>query len=133
MRLEANIFALPSIFFLGAALVYGFLTEWTEWVGFTGILLTFGMFIMVGVYFKMLQKRHGARPEDREDGDIAELSGEQGFYAPWSWWPIVLAAGAALAFVALAVGWWILVPATVVGVIGLVGWVMEFSTGRHAH
>ncbi|WP_284327151.1 aa3-type cytochrome oxidase subunit IV [Demequina litorisediminis] len=50
-----------------------------------------------------------------------------------AWWPLPLALGAALAFTALAVGWWILVPATVVGVVGLCGWVMEFSTGRHAH
>ncbi|WP_062073495.1 cytochrome c oxidase subunit 4 [Demequina sediminicola] len=133
MRLEANIFTLPSIFFIGAALVYGFLSDWSEWVGITCIMLTFGMFIMVGIYFKMLEKRHGIRPEDREDGEIAELSGEQGFYAPWSWWPLVLAAGAALAFLALAVGWWILAPAVIVGVIGLAGWVMEFSLGRHAH
>ena len=36
-------------------------------------------------------------------------------------------------FVALAVGWWIMVPAAIVSVIGLVGWVMEYSFGRYSH
>jgi hypothetical protein len=133
MRLEANVFWMPSVFFFVAAIAYGIFTSWTEWVGITCILLTGGMFVMVGIYFKMLEKRHGTRPEDRNEAEISELAGDQGVYAPWSWWPLVLAAGAALAFVALAVGWWILVPALVVGVVGLVGWVMEFSVGKHAH
>lgn len=133
MRLESNIFWIPSVFFLLVAVVYAFLTEWNEWVGITALLLGFGMFIMVGVYFKMLEKRHGVRPEDDNDAHISQLAGDQGVYAPWSWWPLVIALGSALAFVAMAVGWWIMVPAVIVGVVGLVGWVMEFSTGRHAH
>lgn len=133
MRLESNVFWIPSVFFFVAATAYGIFTGWNEWVGLTCILLSGGMFIMVGIYFKMLEKRHGVRPEDNEVADISELSGEQGVYAPWSWWPLVMAAGAALAFVAMAVGWWIMVPAAVVGVVGTVGWVFEFSTGRHAH
>ncbi|MFV0634724.1 cytochrome c oxidase subunit 4 [Demequina sp.] len=133
MRLEANVFWFPSFFFLLAAVVYGFLTGWAEWVGITCILLSFGMFIMVAVYFRMLEKRHGQRPEDDESAEIADLSGSQGVYAPWSWWPLVIAAGAALAFTAMAVGWWIMVPALIVSVIGLVGWVFEFSRGIHAH
>ncbi|WP_084103477.1 cytochrome c oxidase subunit 4 [Demequina sp. NBRC 110056] len=133
MRLESNIFWMPSVFFFVAATAYGIFTGWAEWVGITCILLTGGMFVMVGIYFKMLEKRHGTRPEDDNSAEIAELSGEQGVYAPWSWWPLVIAAGAALAFLAMAVGWWIMVPAVIIGVVGLVGWVMEFSTGLHAH
>lgn len=64
---------------------------------------------------------------------ISEQAGDQGLYAPWSWWPLVLAFGCALAFVAMAVGWWVMVPAAIVAVIGLVGWVFEFSTGRFSH
>lgn len=133
MRLEANVFLFPSAFFVLAAVVYGSLTSFNEWVGLSLILLTGAMFIMVGVYFQMLVRRHGLRPEDTEDADIAEQAGEQGVYAPWSWWPLVLGIGSALAFIALAVGWWILVPAAIVGIIGIVGWVFEFSTGQHAH
>ncbi len=133
MKIEANVFFLPGLFFLLIAFIYGFLTDFQEMVGFPAILLTAGLALMVGVYFKMLERRHGARAEDRDDADIAELSGDQGFYAPWSWWPLVLALGGAIAFVAMAVGWWLMVPAAMVGTVGLVGWVMEFSTGRFAH
>ncbi|WP_062202115.1 cytochrome c oxidase subunit 4 [Demequina salsinemoris] len=133
MKIESNVFFLPGLFFLFIGLVYGFLTHFKETVGFPAILLTAGLAFMVGVYFKMLERRHGARPEDREDAEIAELSGDQGLYAPWSWWPLVMALGAAIAFVAMAVGWWLMAPAAIIGTIGVVGWVMEFSTGRFAH
>ena len=132
MRLEANIFLIPGAFFVLVAVVYGVLTGFDEMVGFPALLLTAGLAFMVGIYFKMLQKRHGLRAEDR-DAEIDEDAGDQGLYAPWSWWPLVLAAGAALAFIALAVGWWIMAPAAIVSLIGLSGWVMEYSKGRFAH
>lgn len=133
MRNEARVFNWPAIFFIIAGLVYGYVTDWSEWVGLLAILLSGGMFFMVGVYFNMLTKRHGMRPEDNSEGMIAELAGEQGVYAPWSWWPLVLGLACALGFLALAVGWWMLAPAAVLAVIGLVGWVFEFSRGQHAH
>ena len=43
------------------------------------------------------------RCADIDDGDP-----ELGEYSPWSWWPIVLAASAAIAAVGLAVGTWML-------------------------
>ena len=133
MNREASLFNLPAAFFFLAALAYGLSTDWKEWVGIVCITLTGGMFLMVGIYFRMLAKRHGERPEDRNDAEIHELAGEQGIYAPWSWWPLVLAAAAALGFMAMAIDWWIMAPALVLAVIGLVGWVFEFSRGQHAH
>lgn len=133
MHKESGLFILPAVFFFAATIAYGFFTDWSEWVGIVCILLTGGMFLMIGVYFRMLAKRHGERPEDRNDAEIHELAGEQGVYAPWSWWPLVLAAAAALGFMAMAIDWWIMAPALVLGVIGLVGWVFEFSRGQHAH
>jgi hypothetical protein len=133
MRTEAALFNLPAIFFVAVAVVYGALTGWAEWVGLTCILLTGGLFFMVGFYLRMLAKRHGQRPEDNVDGEITELAGDQGVYAPWSWWPLMVGIAAALGFTALAVGWWIMVPAGIMTVIALVGWVFEFSRGQHAH
>ncbi|WP_296664442.1 cytochrome c oxidase subunit 4 [Demequina sp.] len=133
MRIEARVFNVPAAFFFLAGTAYGIFTHWAEWVGTTAIFLTGGMFVMIGIYFRMLTKRHGVRPEDASDGQVEEHAGDQGVYAPWSWWPLVLGVSAALAFAALAVGWWIMVPAVVIGVIGLVGWVFEFSRGQHAH
>jgi hypothetical protein len=133
MRTEANVFLLPGAFFLLVAIVYGVLTDFQELVGFPAILLSASLAFMVGIYFRMLAKRHGERPEDREEAAISEEPGDQGLYAPWSWWPFVVALGCALAFVAMAVGWWVMVPAAIVSLVGLVGWVFEYSTGRFAH
>ncbi|WP_062293659.1 cytochrome c oxidase subunit 4 [Demequina phytophila] len=133
MRTEANVFIVPALFFFLAGTAYGIFTHWSEWVGFLAIYLTGGMFGMVAIYFKMLERRHGQRAEDRLDAEISEDAGEQGVFAPWSWWPLVCGAGAALVFVAAAVDWWIMAPAGVLAVIGLVGWVMEYSRGQHAH
>src|SRR5690554_7882003 len=133
MRIAANIFWVPGLFFVLVSTVYGFITNFEEWAGFLALMLAGGLALMVAVYFTMLNKRHGDGPEDDLHGDVADHSGEQGVYAPWSWWPIVLAGGAALGFVAMAVGWWIMAPAVVVTAVGLVGWVMEYSVGKHAH
>jgi hypothetical protein len=88
---------------------------------------------MVGAYLALTARRIDPRPEDDEDGEIAEGAGDQGVYSPWSWWPLVIGAAAAIAFLSLALGWWILYIGLIVGVIGLVGWVFEFSRGQHAH
>ncbi len=133
MRNESTIFNLSGAFFLLMAIIYGLLTHFKELVGFPAILLTSFLALMMGVYFRMLAKRHGARPEDRGDGEIAELPGEQGVYSPWSWWPLVLALSAAMGFLALAAGWWIMVPAAMAAAVGLTGWVFEFSRGQHEH
>ncbi len=131
--MKSNVFLIPGAFFLVVGIVYGFLTHFQELVGFPAFLLSAGLAFMIAIYFRMLNKRHGVRAEDRDDAVISDDHGDQGLYAPWSWWPFVVALGAALGFVALAVGWWIIVPAAIVGVIGLVGWVFEYSTGRFAH
>jgi hypothetical protein len=132
MNIEARIFYLPAIFFFSAATVYGLLSHW-EVVGTVCIALTGALATMIGIYFRMLARRFGERPEDDANAEIQGSPGEQGVYAPWSWWPFVLGLAAAGGFTALAVGWWLMVPAGIIAVIGLVGWVFEFSRGQHAH
>ena len=36
------------------------------------------------------------RPEDRSDGEIADGAGEQGFFPPYSWWPLFCASALAV-------------------------------------
>lgn len=133
MRTEKNLFLIGMPIFVSISLVYGFLTEWSEWVGFLGILLVGGLAGMIGFYLAFTGKRVGARPEDRLDAEIHEGSGEQGHFSPWSWWPLVLGLAAATGFLGIAIGFWILYIGVGLAVIALVGWVFEYSRGYHAH
>ena len=132
MRLEAKLFLAGVLFFIPVGLVYAALSH-GEPVGSAGLPLVGGLVGMIGGYFALLARRIDRRPEDDEHAEIAEGAGDQGVFAPWSWWPLVLAVGAALGFAALAVGWWMLAIALPFAVVGLVGWVFEYSSGQHAH
>ncbi|WP_026818424.1 cytochrome c oxidase subunit 4 [Arthrobacter castelli] len=133
MKVETYIFGLGIFFFLPASIVYGFMTGWAEWVGIVGLLLITGLCAMIGFYLGFTGRRVGARPEDRMDGEIHEGAGEQGHFSPWSWWPLALGMGAAMGFLGLAVGWWIVYIGSGFTVIALIGWVYEYSRGSHAH
>lgn len=130
---ETRIFLLLVPFFLIVAAVYGFLTEFHEPVGLFAIPLVGALSGMVGVFLWLTGRRIDMRPEDNPLGTVEEAAGEYGEFSPHSWWPLVLASGAAITFFGVAVGWWVCVVGFVVGVIGLVGLIFEFSRGQHAH
>ncbi|WP_138413625.1 cytochrome c oxidase subunit 4 [Sinomonas gamaensis] len=133
MKIESWLFGTGVFFFIPVAIVYGFLTHWSEWVGIMGMLLVGGLAGMIGSYLGVTARRVGARPEDREDAEIHEGAGEQGHFSPWSWWPLVLGTAAATAVLGIAVGWWIFFIGAGIGIVALVGWVFEYSRGDHAH
>ena len=133
MKVEAWFFLLMGIFFVPVVIVYGFMTDFSEHVGFMGIMLVAGLCFMIGIYLWYTGKRVGPRPEDRLDAEIHEGSGEQGHFSPWSWWPLVLGIACATGFLGLAVGWWIVFIGGGLAVIALIGWVYEYSRGDHAH
>lgn len=134
MKIESRLFTFMFPFFIVVGLVYGFMTNWTEWVGMLAIPVTGLMTLMIGYYFKGLAKQiDETRPEDRLNGEIHEGSGEQGLFSPWSWWPLFLGLSAAGAFLGLAIGWWVFFIAAGVGVVAVMGWVFEYSRGEHAH
>jgi len=132
MKVEARLFLLLAPFFAVCAVVYGLWSHW-EPSGSVTLLLVAGLAAMIGAYFSLLTRRIDARPEDDPLAEIEQGAGDQGVYSPWSWWPLVTASAAAIGFLGLAVGWWLLPIAAALAVIGLVGWVFEFSRGQHAH
>ena len=132
MRTEAKTFLYLVPWFVVIGVVYGFWSGW-EPVGSLAILLVGGLSVMIGAYFAVVAKRIDPRPEDDVDGNIEEGAGDQGVYSPWSWWPLAIASTAALAFLGLAVGWWLVYVGAAFGMLALVGWVFEFSRGQHAH
>jgi len=132
MKVEPYLFLSGVLFFVPIGLLYAWWSD-GEPVGTIGVPLVGGLVGMIGGYLALLSRRIDARPEDDPEALIAEGAGDQGVYSPWSWWPITLAGAAAISFLALAIGWWMLALGGALGVIGLVGWVFEFSRGQHAH
>lgn len=132
LRPEAFLFLGGALFFGVVGTIYGLLTAW-EPVGSTALYLLAGLGGLVGVYLAVLGNRIDPRPEDDPHGEIADAQGEVGVFSPWSWWPLVLGIATALVFLGLAVGFWLSGIGLVVGVIGLVGQLFEFSRGQHAH
>lgn len=133
MKIEIKLFLFLAPFFVLVGVAYGFFTDFQEPVGYLGIPLVGALVAMVGAYLALTARRIDPRPEDDEEGEIEQGAGDQGVYSPWSWWPLVIAGAAAVAFLGLAVGWWVVYIGFILGVIGLVGWVFEFSRGQHAH
>ena len=132
MKLEARLFGLGILFFIPIGLIYAWWSD-GEPVGTVGLPLLGGLVGMIGAYFGLVARRIDPRPEDDELGEIEQGAGDQGVFAPWSWWPLAVGAAAAMAFLGLAVGFWITYIAAAFGVVALVGWVFEFSRGQHEH
>src|SRR6188474_723747 len=120
MRINAILFLIIALFFFLADVVY---IVWSiispvrpaenwydgiEWVGavavgLSGVLAAFLAFYLARVY----AGQGGELPEDRGDALIDDGEAEQGFFSPWSWWPVMLGGALALMFLGLAVGVWI--------------------------
>lgn len=140
MRAQSNIFWVLAGFFLVADAAY---TIWSlisrefhavEWTGTVGIGLAAIMALFLGFYMNRSHfSQSGELPEDRLDANIDDGDPEIGFFNPWSWWPITLAAGCTLCFLGLAVGTWICFFGAAIVAVTLVGWVFENYRGIHQH
>jgi Cytochrome c oxidase subunit IV len=133
MKVESWLFGAGAFFFLPLAIVYGLVTRWREPLGVTGLLLTGGLALMIGVYLLITSRRISPRPEDDPLGEIAEGAGELGTFSPYSWSPLWLGASCALIFAGLAVGVWLALIGVGLGAIALILWVFEYYRGEHAH
>ena len=139
MRANAILFWILAAFFALMAVVYA---TWSaldeqdpgmEWAGTVALSLTTILAAFIAFYLGRVHKAQGAElPEDRLDANIDDGDPELGFFSPWSWWPFVLAGGAALGFLGLAIGFWITFIAIPIVVIALVGWVYEYYRGNFA-
>lgn len=133
MKIEARLFYAGVIFFVPLGIVYGWLTSWTEPVGLVSLILTGGLAAMIGFYLYATGRRLDPRPEDDPVARIAGGAGEQGSFAPWSWWPLAVAISASLVFLGLALGFWISLIGMAFATVAVMGWVFEYYRGIHAH
>jgi hypothetical protein len=127
MKVEARLFDVTTIFFFLSAVVYGLWAK--EPAGTVALILTGGLSLIIGSYFHFVARRITQRPEDNPEAEVSDGAGELGFFSPGSYWPIALAASAAVTGVALAF-WqiWLLVIAVVLVLLTIGGLVFEYHT-----
>lgn len=138
MKIEAKLFEILTVFFILVAIVYGAFTALSrtgiEWAGLTAICLSAGLTLIVGTYFRFVARRLDTRPEDYEDAEIADGSGDLGFFSPGSFWPILMAGAAGLVGISLAFFEpWLIAFATVVMIATVAGLVFEYYVGPEKH
>jgi hypothetical protein len=149
VRANARLFWILAAFFFLLAAVY---TVWSllfdaqnlattasitgsgiDWVGTVALTLAGAASSLIAFYVGRTHSAQGGElPEDRVDADIDDGHAEQGFFSPWSWWPISLAGSLALVFLGLAVGGWLVWFALPLLAISVVGWVFEYYRGLFA-
>ncbi len=105
-----------------------------EWVGAVAIALSGILSAFIAFYLNRVYAGQGGElPEDRTEAEIDDGDAEQGFFSPWSWWPVMLAFSASLVFAGLAVGFWISIIGGGVFVVSIIGWQYEYFRGYFAH
>lgn len=138
MRIEARIFELLTIFFVIVSVVYAYFTSQSrtgvEWAGTTAIVLTAGLSLIIGTYFRFVARRLDLRPEDYEDAEIVDGAGDLGFFSPGSFWPILLAGAASVAALGVAFfQFWLIGLGVVLVLFAAGGLVFEYYLGPEKH
>jgi hypothetical protein len=139
MHIEARLFEFLTAFFALTAVGYGVLTALyatggIEWAGTTALVLTTGLTLITGTFFRFVARRLDTRPEDYEDAEIADGAGELGFFSPGSWWPLLIALSASVTAVAVAM-WlpWLIAAGVVFVLASVAGLVFEYYIGPEQH
>lgn len=140
MKLEARIFNAVAVFCFICAIAYGIWSAHSDYTnhavesaGVAALVLSGGLCGIAGSFFWFVSRRIDARPEDREDAEIAEGAGELGFFSPGSYWPIMLAGAAAVTGMGVALAQWWLVGSGAVLVLFCVGGLLfEYYLGNKA-
>ncbi|MEQ3550259.1 cytochrome c oxidase subunit 4 [Pseudonocardia nematodicida] len=132
MKIESRIFEICTGFFILCAIAYTFLAG--EVVGVTALWLTAGLSLIIGTFFRFVSRRLEERPEDDPEGEVSDGAGEVGFFSPGSYWPLGIAAAAALTAIGMAFWYaWIIVIGGTLILIAVGGLVFEYHRGPAHH
>jgi hypothetical protein len=131
MKVEGWLFLGCGIFFGGADIVYWYVSK--EPTGTTALALAVGLALLVGFYMLFTGRRLPVRPEDNPEGEIAEGTGEIGFFSPHSWWPLWLGLSGAIMFAGMAIGWGLFLIGALLVFLSAIGFVFEYYRGEFSH
>ncbi len=131
MKAETWIFGICTVFFALVAPAYWFLAG--DPTGTVALIMTALLTGLIAFYLGVHAKGMDPRPEDRNDGEIADGAGELGFFPPYSWWPLWCALTLSTIVLGVVIGWWMVIIGGIFGVFALQGWIFEYYRGEHAH
>lgn len=129
MKIQGKMFLWLSLFLLAVAVAYGLWSK--EPVGTSALFMSFGLSIMIGYYLVFTARRVDTGASDNKDADVADDAGEVGFFSPYSWQPLMLGGGVAMAFLGPVFGWWLLFISLPLTLIGIFGWTLEYYHGEN--
>lgn len=131
MRVEGWLFLGCAIFLSVADAFYWTLSK--DPTGSTALALAVGLSFLIGFYLLFTGRRLPMRPEDDQNAEIEQGTGELGFFSPHSWWPLFVGLAGALAAIGVAVGWWLFLIGLFAVLLSVIGFVFEYYRGHYAH
>jgi hypothetical protein len=131
MKVEGWLFVGCAAFFAIMDVIYWHFSK--DPTGTTALALSVGLAFLTGFYLLFTGRRLPPRPEDRPDAEIAEGTGELGFFSPHSWWPLITGMSAATAALGAAIGWWLFLIGMLFVLLSAIGFVFEYYRGQYAH
>ena len=131
MKVEGWLFLGCGVFFAGSDIVYWYVS--LDPTGTAALALAVGLALLTGFYLLFTGRRLPVRPEDDEQGEISQGTGEIGFFSPHSWWPLWVALAAATVAVGTAVGWWLVLIGVMLLLLTSIGFVFEYYRGHFSH
>ena len=132
MKTESRIFEILTVFFFVVAIIYLVIAQ--EPAGTAALFLTGGLSLIVGTYFRFVSRRLELRPEDNPGAEVSDGAGDVGFFSPGSYWPLAVAACAALVGISLAFFYiWALVISGILLLMAVGGLVFEYHIRPAEH
>jgi len=131
MKVEGWLFVGCAAFFAVMDVIYWHFSK--DPTGTTALALSVGLAFLTGFYLLFTGRRLPLRPEDNPGGEIAEGTGELGFFSPHSWWPLITGMSAAVAALGVAIGWWLFLIGMLFVLLSAIGFVFEYYRGQYAH
>ena len=131
MKVEGWLFVGCAAFFAIMDVIYWHYSK--DPIGTTALALSVGLAFLTGFYLLFTGRRLPPRPEDRPEAEIAEGTGELGFFSPHSWWPLITGMSAAVAALGAAIGWWLFLIGMLFVLLSAIGFVFEYYRGQYAH
>jgi len=131
VKVEGWLFVGCAAFFAVMDVIYWHYSK--DPTGTTALALSVGLAFLTGFYLLFTGRRLPLRPEDNPAGEIAEGTGELGFFSPHSWWPLITGMSAAVAALGAAIGWWLFLIGMLFVLLSAIGFVFEYYRGQYAH